>query len=255
MSESGNVAKKMSKKRYALLDSVRGITLISMILYHGIWDVVYLCGVDLKWYQSTGAYIWQQSICWTFIFLSGYCWLLGRNHLKRGLVVFGAGALVTLVTVAVMPANKVVFGVLTLIGSGMLLMIFLDKWFQKVSPVIGFAASFLLFLLTRNVNRGFLGFEAWNFLKLPEGWYQNPISTYLGFPSAEFFSTDYFSLIPWLFLFISGYFMYLILKKKGLSEKPVFYLNVPALAFLGRHSLLIYLLHQPILYFICMVLF
>lgn len=255
MSGSTNTQNVSQKKRYAILDSIRGITLLSMILYHGAWDLVYLYGVNRKWYKGTGAYIWQQSICWTFIFLSGFCWSLGKKHLKRGLTVFGGGLLVTLVTLLAMPENRVVFGVLTLTGSCMLLMILLDKGLKKVPAVVGFAMSFLLFVLTRNVNEGYLGFEGWKFCKLPGEWYQGLGAAYLGFTPASFYSTDYFSLIPWLFLFVSGYFMYHIFKKKELLEKPVFGIRVPPFAFLGRHSLVIYLIHQPVLYLICMILF
>ena len=85
---------KLNHKRDPWLDHLRGATLVSMILYHGCWDLVYLLGFDWEWYKGTGAWIWQQSICWTFIVLSGYCWSLGRHHLKRGLMTFGAGLLV-----------------------------------------------------------------------------------------------------------------------------------------------------------------
>ena len=47
------------RKRYALLDTIRGVTLLSMILYHGAWDLVYLYGVDWQWYRGKGAYLWQ----------------------------------------------------------------------------------------------------------------------------------------------------------------------------------------------------
>ena len=62
---------KQKKSRVEWLDSIRGITLISMILYHAVWDIVYIAKVDWDWFKSDGAYIWQQSICWTFILLSG----------------------------------------------------------------------------------------------------------------------------------------------------------------------------------------
>ncbi|MBQ9644441.1 MAG: DUF1624 domain-containing protein, partial [Lachnospiraceae bacterium] len=42
-------------RRYHLLDGIRGITLISMILYHAAWDAVYLLGADWPWYQGTAA--------------------------------------------------------------------------------------------------------------------------------------------------------------------------------------------------------
>ena len=50
-----------------------------MIAYHACWDLVYLFHADWDWYRGTGAYIWQQSICWTFILLSGFCFSLGRR--------------------------------------------------------------------------------------------------------------------------------------------------------------------------------
>ena len=59
--------------RYALLDELRGLDLISMMLYHGTWDAVYLFGVAVPWYAGTPGRLWQQSICWVFILLSGFC--------------------------------------------------------------------------------------------------------------------------------------------------------------------------------------
>lgn len=236
--------------RYHLLDSIRGITLLSMICYHGIWDLVYLYGREWSWYKGTGAYVWQQSICWTFIFLSGFCWPLGKRPLKRGLTVFAGGALVSAATCLIMPESRVIFGVLSFIGSCMLLMIPLDKLLKKLLPEAGILLSLILFVLTRNINRGFLGFESVNLVKLPASWYQGMIPTFLGFTSPDFFSTDYFSLFPWCFLFISGYYLYRIIAEKGILCLPLFQWKLPFLGFLGRHSLLIYLLHQPVLYLV-----
>lgn len=63
--------------RYRLLDELRGLDLISMMLYHGMWDVVFLFGVAQKWYTGRPGFVWQQSICWVFILLSGFCLPLG----------------------------------------------------------------------------------------------------------------------------------------------------------------------------------
>ena len=70
-------------RRFHLLDGIRGITLISMILYHASWDAVYLLGADWAWYRGPAAHLWQQSICWTFILLSGFCFPFGRKKLRR----------------------------------------------------------------------------------------------------------------------------------------------------------------------------
>ena len=91
--------------RYRLLDELRGLDLISMMLYHGMWDVVFLFGVAQKWYTGRPGFVWQQSICWVFILLSGFCLPLGHHPFRRGAVVFGAGALVTAVTLLFLPED------------------------------------------------------------------------------------------------------------------------------------------------------
>lgn len=241
-------------RRLAGLDTIRGITLLSMMLYHTCWDLVFLFGKKIPGYSGLGGYVWQQSICWTFILLAGFCWSLGSHHLKRGLIVFGSGILITFVTLLVMPESRVIFGVLTLIGSCMLLLIPMEKLLLKVRTEIGLAGSFLLFLLFRNVNTGYLGFENWNILKLPDGFYENLFTTYLGFPQKGFFSTDYFSLLPWFFLFLTGFYLYQLVQKNHMMEK-LFSWRVPGFDVIGRHSLLIYLLHQPAVFAISWMLF
>ena len=243
------------KKRLHFLDALRGVTLISMIAYHGMWNLVYLFGVQAPWYRGTPGYLWQQSICWTFILLSGFCWSFSRNHVKRGLLVFGGGAVVTAVTCLVMPENRILFGVLTCIGSCMLLLIPVEKGAKKVPAWAGLVLCFALFFLLRNCAEGTLGFEGLVLCSLPQTFYRNDLTAYLGFPQRGFFSTDYFPLIPWFFLFVAGYFLQRLLDEKGLNEKLFAKGEIPVLNWIGRHSLIVYLLHQPILYGLGMLIF
>ena len=243
------------KQRLHLLDALRGFTLINMIAFHGLWNLVYLFGMKADWYAGTPGYLWQQWICWTFILLSGFCFRFSRNHLKRGLLVFGGGLLVTAVTCLVMPESRIVFGVLTCIGSCMLLMIPAERLLKKVPAVIGLVFSFGLFVLLRNVSDRSLGFEGWVLCPLPDSLYRNLLTAYLGFPPRSFFSTDYFSLLPWFFLFVTGYFLFRLLDERNLNEKLFARGNVPVLNWLGRHSLIVYLLHQPVLYGLCLLFF
>ncbi|MBO5279411.1 MAG: DUF1624 domain-containing protein [Lachnospiraceae bacterium] len=241
-------------KRYEILDTIRGVTVVSMVLYHTMWDLVYLYGMKLRWYESSAAYICQQSICWTFILLSGFCFPMGRRKLKRSLTVFAAGLIVTLVTAAFVPDSRVIFGVLTLLGSSMLIMTALDRAAVRVRPCAGLMISLLLFFLLRDVNEGYLGFEILHLCVLPKSWYQNPATTYLGFPYRTFFSTDYFSLLPWFFLFTAGYYLYHLMRERNwliMLEKAK---SVRPLSFIGRHSLEIYLIHQPVITVILNVL-
>lgn len=235
------------KQRYFALDRIRAIAVLNMIAYHAVWDLVYLFGFDWKWYRSGMAHIWQQAICWTFIFLSGFCQSLGRRTPKRGLLIFSSGVLISAVTIAVMPQERIVFGILTLLGSCMLITLPFEHILKKCNLPFGLMISMAAFLLTKNINAGYLGFGVRNIVKLPDSWYCNLGTAYLGFPAPVFYSTDYFSLFPWYFLFLSGYFFKQILSAKGAME----YLapgRMWALEWIGAHSLEIYMIHQPLLY-------
>ncbi len=233
--------------RYYVLDVIRGINLISMILYHFVWDVAYITGGKWAWFEYGFGYVWQQSICWIFIILSGFCWSMGKRQLKRGFIVFAAGALISLVTIIFVPDQKVIFGILTLLGSSMLLMIPLEKILSKIPPSVGIGISSMLFILFRNVNDGYMGFENWNLVKIPAFFYQDYFMTYMGFPGQDFHSTDYFSIFPWIFLFVAGYFLYWLIKQKNIISL-LSYKGIDGLEFIGKHSLIIYMLHQPVIY-------
>lgn len=120
MENERRVQQKAPASRYALLDELRGLDLVSMMLYHACWDMMFLFGIWMDWYAGMPGRLWQQTICWVFILLSGFCVPLGHRTLKRGAQVFAAGALVTVVTLVFMPEDRVVFGVLTFLGSAML---------------------------------------------------------------------------------------------------------------------------------------
>ncbi len=254
--------------RLILLDEIRGLTLISMILYHFLWDLVYIAGISIPWYHGTGAYVWQQSICRTFILLSGFCWSLGRHPLKRGLTVFLSGWLVTLVTLVFLPENRVVFGVLTLTGSAMLLMIPADRLLRHIksfsATVFLTGLSYFLFLLFLPAANGRLAnftglYTGEGFLRggpaLPDGLYGGWFGAWLGFPGADFYSTDYFPMLPWFFLFLTGYLLHRLCAIRELMGAAFLRKShIPAAAFIGRHSLLFYLFHQPVLYGITMLI-
>ncbi len=243
----------MKQERLHLLDALRGLTLLSMIAYHGMFDLVMLYGVHASWYRGTPGYVWQQSICWTFILLSGYCWSLGSRPLKRGLLVFGGGLLVSLVTCLFLPSERVIFGILSFTGTAMLVMIPLRRLLARCTPLLGFLLSGGLFFLCRNLNEGCLGFEGLVFLRLPDVFYHGWFMTFLGFMEKDFFSGDYFSFFPWFFLYLCGYFLYRgTCEKEGLRR--ILQCHAAPLESLGRHSLTIYLLHQPLLMAACELL-
>ncbi|WP_455618152.1 heparan-alpha-glucosaminide N-acetyltransferase [Eisenbergiella sp.] len=269
-----------TRPRYSLLDMARGITLLSMIAYHAAYDLTYLYHVRLPWFRDDPGQIWQQSICWTFIFLSGMCFCLGRHPVKRGLLLSGCGIIITLATALVMPDAIVIMGILSFFGLATLITALLNPLLSRIPALAGLPVSFLLFLLTKEAPYGYLGFEGLRLLELPRFLYRGNIMMVLGFPYDSFYSTDYFPLIPWIFLFFSGYFTWkLILWAVELRQQPAvlgqqaaaryafsrntsFGQSNPApavrlpllekpkcrpLEFLGKNTLPVYMLHQPVL--------
>ena len=207
MENERRVQQKAPASRYALLDELRGLDLVSMMLYHACWDMMFLFGIWMDWYAGMPGRLWQQTICWVFILLSGFCVPLGHRTLKRGAQVFAAGALVTVVTLVFMPEDRVVFGVLTFLGSAMLLTGVLEPLLKKIPPAAGLAVSAVLFALTYHLDERWLGFGGLR-LALPDAWYANYFTAFFGFLPFDFYSTDYFALLPWLFLFWAGYYLH-----------------------------------------------
>ena len=265
--------KNRKKRRLETIDTIRGLTMISMILYHFCWDLKYINGFDMAWYGSKAGHIWQQSICWSFILISGFCLNLSRKPLRNGALVFCCGVIVTCVTILLIPEALVMFGVLTMLGSCMLLVggcELLVRNFGKafgtsaageeglvrrkaIDPFWEFFTSVILFAVTKTINYGYLNFGLF-MVNLPGFLYKGQAMTYLGFKEEGFYSTDHFSLMPWIFLFLAGYFLYGIMKNAKVFSWRIFHIEVPFISMFGRHALIVYMLHQPVLYGISMLI-
>lgn len=231
---------KTAAGRYPLLDTIRGATLVVMVAYHALWDAVNLGGWDLPWYDGWPGFLWQQAICWSFILLSGFCARLSRRPLRHAAKVFAAGVLVMAVTEIVMPEDAVRWGILTFLGLAAAVTWALGPLLERVPPVWGAVCSGVLFAATRQIDEGvLLGMEV-----LPESLYTTDALAVLGFPTPEFTSTDYFSLLPWIFLFWAGWFLFPLWKDRPILRRG----RIRPLMWLGRRSLLLYLAHQPVLY-------
>jgi len=196
----------MKKKRYHLLDGLRGITLLGMIAYHGMFDLVELYGVPVRWFFRIPGYVWQQSVCWTFILLSGFCWRLGRLPVRRGLLIFAGGLTITAVNFLFMQSERILFGILTFIGTAMLALVPVSGLLKQIPAWGGLIGSGFLFFLTRNINRGYWGFESVILGQVPEGLYRGWVMTFLGFPKAGFFPEITSRSFPGSFCMYAGTF-------------------------------------------------
>ena len=87
------------KKRIWELDAFRGLCVLGMVIVHLSFDVVYLYRL-VDWVFPP----WLEFLShWggvLFLMLSGICVTLGRHSLRRGLIVFSSGMVITAVTVA-----------------------------------------------------------------------------------------------------------------------------------------------------------
>ncbi|MBQ6824731.1 MAG: DUF1624 domain-containing protein [Clostridia bacterium] len=228
-------------KRYTTIDILRAVAIINMVAYHALWDLVYIYRLPLDWFRSDGATAWQLSIRWAFILLSGFCFSMGRKKLKRGLMVFGCSWVITAVTALLMPDSLILFGVLCFLGFAMLVTIPLDKLFRRIPPALGLAGCGLLFWF----------FDAFSF---PQWLYANYFTAFWGFPHSGFFTTDYVPVFPWIFGFWMGYFLYQLLKKQALLPYLA-KVKCRPLEWVGRHSLAIYMVHQPLIYGVLYLIF
>lgn len=237
----------LTKTRYRTIDVLRGLAIVFMVAYHITWDLVHIHGVAWPWFTGHGGWMVQRSIRWMFVLISGFCFLMGKHPVKRGLITLGCGAVVTLVTLLVLPEHPIHFGILTFLGSAMVLSAAGKPILKKCNPYAGFFLCLLLFLLTQDAESERLTFCGRELVRLPAWLYSNLFTAYLGFPGMAFSSSDYVPLIPWLFSFWMGYFAYRIVEKRrwqGLLTT----VSCKPLEWLGRHSLIIYLAHQPVIY-------
>lgn len=237
------------------IDALRGLTVLSMVAYHFMYDVNIIYGRQPGWYRESEVFLWQQSICWSFIIISGFVWPWGkRKNLRRGLIINLWGLVISAVSYIVMPSEAIWFGVLSFIGCSVLLLIPLDRPLKRLNPWLGLAFSFLLFILLRDLAAGYIAFPGLFRLELPSAIYGPKLLTPLGLPHPGFRSSDYFPMLPWFFLYLCGYFLNGIFNALPWLRRP-FTRSIPVLSSLGRRALPIYLLHQPLCMLVCIIIF
>ena len=235
------------RERIHLIDEIRGFSIIMMVIYHAAYDIVVIFNVNFPLFYHPVIRFLEPLFAGLFIFVSGMSGRLSRSNLKRGAICFGLGMLITLVTYLAMPEELIVFGILHLLGISMMLFALLRPVLDRIPVPVGFAVFFALGLLTLGVPYGYIGIKGIFSAALPASLYATSYLFPLGFIGSGFHSADYFSLIPWFFFFLSGSYAGIPLKERKFPK--VFYnLHSSFFAATGKHTLIIYLLHQPILY-------
>ena len=241
------------KVRYALLDELRGFLVLCMVVYHGLLSVYSLLGIktaDTLFEFFTPA---VPFFAGTFIALSGMMCGFSHSNLLRGVKCFAVAIVITVVTVLgseFMGDIAIRFGILHLLGFSMIFCGIFNFALKRVNKWVGLIIALGLFIIFYGVPTDYPDFVGIRNI-IPSEWYFNKNLYPLGITSPNFYSADYFPLFPWLFLFVAGYFLYKFhfVEKFSSLFKPK---RIKPLGFLGRHSLLIYILHQPIIYLACL---
>jgi uncharacterized membrane protein len=155
-----------------------------------------------------------------------------HSNLKRGLITAAMAIVVTVVTYFV--GDPIIFGVLHLLAVCMLLYAVFGKYLERL-PEVAAPVIYIVLLVGSAIF-----VHAMNPVRSEKLWV-------FGLYSKNFSSGDYFPILPWLFVFLLGAWAGKYIRERRLPER--FYtFDMPILPELGRHSLWIYMLHQPVLY-------
>jgi len=243
-------SREQTHPRFWEIDALRGVAIVMMVIYHLMWDLLFF-GVftNLALQQGFWKYF-QRTTASTFIFLVGVALVVSykrdMNHTKanfrkflwRGAKIFGWGMILS-VLVRLAGVGRIDFGILHLIGAAIIL----------AYPFLGYRWSNIgLWALLNGVG----------YLLQPVG-VGTTWLVWLGIKPTAYYYLDYFPLIPWFGVVLLGIGVGNLLygnNQRRFSLPTLSHLApVHGLQWLGRRSLVIYLLHQPVLFALLFAIF
>ncbi len=230
-------ARRPPRPRIWEVDVLRGIAIILMVVYHLGFDLQEMSGIrnflgirfDIG---SQGIIIAQYFFAGVFVVLSGISSTLSHDNIRRGLKLLAVAILVTIVTYVYSPSMAIHFGILHCLAVSILLYGLLFSRSRWLPAAIGGVAILGLGLALPSILRGAAIRFDW---LLP-----------FGITSPTYSSYDYFPLFPWFGIFLVGATLG---KTVYASKESLIPLRLPPnpISWAGRHSLWIYILHQPLL--------
>ena len=225
-------------ERILWIDVIRGVSILAMITFHFAFDLMYFGFAKSDLIYQPDWRLFERMIAFSFLFIAGLSLFITHGSLinwnsfiKRYGVTAICAVLISTVTYVLFNSDMIRFGILHAISvSGLisLLLLRLNSFFLALLAVI-------IFLINLIIPQPVEGDYFWQWLI-----YTNETPH----------SLDYRPIIPWITPFILGMASYQLFKKWGLLEtnKIIIYRELSILSWLGRNSLIIYLIHQPILF-------
>lgn len=241
------------------LDALRGVAIVMMMFMHFSYDIRYEFGFDTFEYLRS-AWFWafvHPVIIVLFVGISGICCTFSRNNLKRGLKLLAVAMAFTVVTYFITYKIGIdcliLFNVLHMLSVSTLVYA-LISWVEARTSVKSGIVTLLLLLFglwvtMTNNELSMFDYSSENMLLYPLG---------IGVRGAPDVA-DYMPLIPWLGVFLigaaGGRMLYSDRKTLFTGAGKTIRMLTRPLEFLGRHSLIIYLVHQPVIYGILYLIF
>lgn len=241
--------------RVRLFDTLRGFSVISMVLFHFYYDLVFLIGiVPTTAFFVPAVDIWRASISWTFLVIAGAMCTFSRNNFKRAGVYLAVALAVYLVTSFIGKDVEISFGIIYCMGACTLIAAVLSHVGFKPDGLGWVALFFAIFLLLLDISHGSISIFGIHLLDVPRSLYLFGGLSWLGFPGIDFVSADYYPILPYLFLYLTGWSLGIYWGKRGYSA-PIWRFSIEPLEIVGRYALPIYVLHQPVLLGISQLIF
>jgi len=229
------------KKRIDIIDALRGFAITLMVIHHALYNAWAFLDAPKWLYSNTVFDVLQAIFIGIFIIISGVSSRFSRGNVERGAIVFVVAMVITYVTVRMeMP---IYFGILHLLGALMIFYGITRKFWdnipRKVAPFI-----YITLIIISALARVYLSPTSENpvisdFLSVL-GWYQPGFTNF-----------DKQVILPWIFVFLLGTWAGEIIRE-GKFPTWFYEMKVPFFPFVGRHALLIYVFHQPVLFGITM---
>jgi uncharacterized membrane protein len=219
------------------IDFLRGLAIILMVGYHLLYDLGEMVGLKsfLGWSTNLTTLAWtiaQYFFAGLFVVLSGISSTLSRSNVRRALKLLAAALLVTAATFVFDPRSTILFGILHCLTVSILIY---GLIFQKAKAAACATAAAVVIAITVTLQFALKGIPIRFDWLLP-----------FGVHSPGYSSFDYFPLLPWFGVFLVGSALgkSIYASRRSLIRRPLpsTFINVA-----GRHSLLIYIVHQPII--------
>ena len=219
--------------RYCGMDTLRGLCCVLMAGFHLVYAVVAYHGAPLALLSAPWAIALQRLSSRGFILLAGMSCRLSRSNGKRG--VFTLVCALILTAVSFVWNDPIRFGILHFMGAACILYPLVSPLLHRLSPLPTALALLAAYVL---VGQHFPRLTA------------NPILFPLGLITRTFMSSDYYPLLPFFFLFLTGSCLMALLQQEradAFRHKLLEDFRIPVLEDFGRNALLFYVLHQPII--------